>query len=75
MKSTVLVFGGGVAGMSAAHELMRRGFQVTVLEATETAGGKARSTKVARTGTEGRRSSDSRSSPDAPIRNCGGSPR
>jgi len=27
---TVAVLGGGVGGMSAAHELVERGFQVTV---------------------------------------------
>jgi len=51
MKSTVLVLGGGVAGMSAAHELMQRGFEVTVLEATDILGGKARSIRVSGTGT------------------------
>jgi uncharacterized protein with NAD-binding domain and iron-sulfur cluster len=54
MKSTVLVLGGGVAGMSTAHELMQRGFDVTVLEATDTPGGKARSVRVSGTGTGGR---------------------
>ncbi|MGQ0699287.1 MAG: hydroxysqualene dehydroxylase [Panacagrimonas sp.] len=39
----VVVMGGGVAGMSAAHELIERGFEVLVLEANTIAGGKARS--------------------------------
>jgi len=40
----VIVIGGGVAGMSAAHELVERGFQVEVFERNPTyVGGKARS--------------------------------
>ncbi len=40
----VAVLGGGVAGMSAAHELIERGFRVAVFERqTELCGGKARS--------------------------------
>lgn len=31
-KPTVAIFGGGVGGMSAAHMLIRRGFDVTVYE-------------------------------------------
>src|ERR671917_631163 len=38
-----IVLGGGVAGMSAAHELAERGFDVVVFEARSAAGGKARS--------------------------------
>ena len=39
----VAVLGGGVAGMSAAHELIERGFRVAVFEKqTELCGGKAR---------------------------------
>ena len=38
--------GGGVAGMSAAHELIERGFEVVVLERGDIAGGKARSIPV-----------------------------
>ena len=33
MPTRVIVLGGGVAGMSAAHELIERGFEVVVLEA------------------------------------------
>jgi uncharacterized protein with NAD-binding domain and iron-sulfur cluster len=39
----VVILGGGIAGMSAAHELIERGFQVEVLERRRIAGGKARS--------------------------------
>ncbi len=43
----VIVLGGGVAGMSAAHELMLRGFTVEVYERNpEYVGGKARSVNV-----------------------------
>ena len=43
----VAVLGGGVAGMSAAHELIERGFRVAVFERqTELCGGKARSIPV-----------------------------
>jgi geranylgeranyl pyrophosphate synthase/uncharacterized protein with NAD-binding domain and iron-sulfur cluster len=42
----VVVLGGGVAGMSAAHELAERGFEVVVLERRDTPGGKARSIDV-----------------------------
>ncbi|MCX7619811.1 MAG: FAD-dependent oxidoreductase [Acidimicrobiales bacterium] len=51
----VLVIGGGVAGMSAAHELRERGLPVTVLEKRSIPGGKARSLDVPGTGMAGRR--------------------
>src|SRR6516165_1512934 len=47
MMARVIVLGGGVAGMSAAHELVERGFEVVVLERRDIAGGKARSIPVA----------------------------
>jgi len=46
MPTRVIVLGGGVAGMSAAHELIERGFEVVVLERRDIAGGKARSVPV-----------------------------
>jgi 15-cis-phytoene desaturase len=55
MSVRVIVLGGGVAGMTAAHELTDRGFQVTVYERQAIAGGKARSFGVTGTGTQGRR--------------------
>jgi uncharacterized protein with NAD-binding domain and iron-sulfur cluster len=44
--SSVAVLGGGVAGLTAAHELCERGFEVVVLEARDLPGGKARSLPV-----------------------------
>jgi 15-cis-phytoene desaturase len=52
---TVAVLGGGVGGLSAAHELAQRGFAVSVFERQPTFGGKARSTSVPGTGTGGRK--------------------
>ena len=54
-KLTVAVLGGGVGGLSAAHELAERGFEVTVYERRDTFGGKARSMSVQSTGTNGRK--------------------
>jgi uncharacterized protein with NAD-binding domain and iron-sulfur cluster len=52
IKKKVVIFGGGVAGMSAAHELAERGFVVEVYERQqEYVGGKARSTQVPGTAT------------------------
>jgi uncharacterized protein with NAD-binding domain and iron-sulfur cluster len=50
----VAVLGGGVAGLTAAHELAQRGFEVVVLEARDLPGGKARSLPVPGSGTGGR---------------------
>ncbi|MDQ3887483.1 MAG: FAD-dependent oxidoreductase [Actinomycetota bacterium] len=50
----VVILGGGVAGLSAAHELVERDFDVTVYE-RRALGGKARSTQVPGTGRDGRR--------------------
>src|SRR5580698_1703353 len=54
MPIHVAVLGGGVGGLSAAHELIERGFQVSVYEAKDVFGGKARSLSVPGTGTGGR---------------------
>ncbi|WP_435347546.1 hydroxysqualene dehydroxylase [Haloarchaeobius sp. HRN-SO-5] len=43
MTGTVAILGGGIGGLSAAHELVERGFDVTVYERNERFGGKARS--------------------------------
>jgi 15-cis-phytoene desaturase len=43
MTRRVVILGGGVAGMSAAHELIERDFDVKVFERRVVAGGKARS--------------------------------
>ena len=46
----VAVLGGGVAGMSAAHELIKRGYKVEVYERNKVyCGGKARSVNVPNT--------------------------
>ncbi|MFC4407456.1 hydroxysqualene dehydroxylase [Haloarchaeobius iranensis] len=43
MTRTVAILGGGIGGLSAAHELAERGFDVTVYERNDRFGGKARS--------------------------------
>lgn len=49
-KKKVVILGGGVAGMSAAHELVERGFEVTIYDRNEEyVGGKARSVNVPET--------------------------
>ena len=53
-KRRVAVLGGGVAGLSAAHELAERGFEVDVYESRSALGGKARSMPVPRSGVGGR---------------------
>jgi uncharacterized protein with NAD-binding domain and iron-sulfur cluster len=53
--TSVAVLGGGVAGLTAAHELAERGFEVVVLEARDIPGGKARSLPVPGSGTGGRK--------------------
>lgn len=53
MKKKVIIIGGGVAGMSAAHELIERNFEVHVYEKQkEYVGGKARSVNVPDTNTQ-----------------------
>src|SRR5262245_31620149 len=51
----VIVIGGGVAGLTVAHELVDRGYAVEVYEARHDFGGKARSQLVRGTGKDGRR--------------------
>ena len=59
-RVSVAIIGGGVAGMSAAHELVRRnnqpvGYDITVYDANPVrCGGKARSIPVPGSGTDGR---------------------
>jgi uncharacterized protein with NAD-binding domain and iron-sulfur cluster len=53
-RPTVAVLGGGMAGLTAAHELAERGFAVTVYE-RNALGGKARSIPVPHTAAGGRR--------------------
>ena len=55
MQQTVAVLGGGVAGLSAAHELAERGFSVRVYERKPVWGGKARSIPVPGSARDGRR--------------------
>jgi 15-cis-phytoene desaturase len=53
--TTVAILGGGVGGLSAAHELIERGFSVSVYEAKSIWGGKARSVVKPNSGTGGRK--------------------
>jgi 15-cis-phytoene desaturase len=53
--STVAILGGGVAGLSAAHELVERGFTVAVYELKNIWGGKARSVGKPGSGSDGRK--------------------
>src|SRR5258708_36535653 len=54
MTCKVAILGGGVGGLSAAHELIERGFAVSVFERNSVFGGKARSVYVPNSGTGGR---------------------
>ena len=54
MSCKVAILGGGVGGLSAAHELIERGFTVSVFERSNVFGGKARSIYVPNSGTGGR---------------------
>ena len=50
----VYILGGGVAGLTAAHELAERGFELVVFEKNAICGGKARSMRNVGSGTGGR---------------------
>ena len=50
----VAIFGGGIGGLTVAHELITRGFEVDLYEKGAACGGKARSLEQAGTGTGGR---------------------
>jgi uncharacterized protein with NAD-binding domain and iron-sulfur cluster len=54
MSKRVVIFGGGVGGLTAAHELIERGFAVELHESRDVVGGKARTIYVPGTGTDGR---------------------
>ncbi len=54
MAGKVVVIGGGIAGLSAAHHLLDKGFEVEVYEHHDIPGGKARSLGCADTGVDGR---------------------
>ena len=53
MTNKIVILGGGIAGLSAAHELIERGFNVEVYEALSIPGGKARSIGVPGSATPG----------------------
>jgi uncharacterized protein with NAD-binding domain and iron-sulfur cluster len=54
VSASVAVLGGGVAGLSTAHELAERGFSVAVYESRATFGGKSRSIPVPGSASDGR---------------------
>jgi uncharacterized protein with NAD-binding domain and iron-sulfur cluster len=55
MPQTVAILGGGIGGLSTAHELADRGFAVHVYERRAIFGGKARSIPVPNSAVEGRK--------------------
>ena len=46
MQKTVAIFGGGISGLTTAHELCERGYRVKVYERNDILGGKARSFSI-----------------------------
>ena len=54
MTKTVAVLGGGIGGLTAAHELAERGFKVTVYDLKRHPGGKSRTLPAPGTGQGGR---------------------
>jgi uncharacterized protein with NAD-binding domain and iron-sulfur cluster len=55
MAERVVILGGGIGGLSAAHELIERRFDVEIYELLPIAGGKARSFPLEGSGTNGRK--------------------
>ena len=55
MRKTVAILGGGIGGLTAAHELAERGFDVRVFESKAIFGGKARSIPVPNSAVDGRK--------------------
>jgi uncharacterized protein with NAD-binding domain and iron-sulfur cluster len=55
MGQTVAILGGGIGGLSTAHELAERGFEVRVFESKPIFGGKARSIPVPNSAVDGRK--------------------
>ena len=55
MRQTVVVLGGGIGGLTAAHEMAERGFEVRVFESKPFFGGKARSIPVPNSAVDGRK--------------------
>ena len=55
MRHTVAILGGGIGGLTAAHELAERGFDVRVFESKAIFGGKARSIPVPNSAVDGRK--------------------
>src|SRR5438067_11763645 len=55
MSMRVAVLGGGVGGLSAAHELIERDFDVSVYERRDVIGGKVRRLSVPSPGPDGRK--------------------
>ena len=54
MRQRAIILGGGIAGLSAAHELIERNFDVEIYELLSIPGGKARSFPVPGSGKDGR---------------------
>ena len=48
MKRHVAIFGGGIAGMTAAQELIEKGFSVSIYEKDSSLGGMAKSKQIGR---------------------------
>jgi uncharacterized protein with NAD-binding domain and iron-sulfur cluster len=55
VRQKVVILGGGIAGLSAAHELAERNFDVEVYELLAIPGGKARSFSLQGSGKDGRK--------------------